>query len=78
MPKSNGKTRLCVDFTKLNENVLRENVLLPSTDQPLAQLSGATVFSKSDCNSGFVQVPLDEESQKLTTFITPFGSQTDK
>ena len=65
--------RLCVDLTELNESVRRENYPLPSTDQQLAQLAGATVFTKLDCNSGFHQVPLDEDSQELTTFITPFG-----
>ena len=73
VPKENGKIRICVDFTRLNESVQRENFPLPTTDQLLAQLSGATVFSKLDCKSGFYQVPLDEESQKLTTFITPYG-----
>ena len=73
VPKSNGKVRICVDLTKLNESVRRENFPLPSTDQLLAQLSGAKVFSKLDCNSGFYQIPLHEESQELTTFITPFG-----
>ena len=46
VPKTNEKIRLCVDFTKLNENILCENFPLPKTDQFLAQLSGATVFSK--------------------------------
>lgn len=73
IPKSNGKIRLCVDFTRLNESVQRENFPLPTTDQLLAQLSGCEYFSKLDCNSGFFQIPLDEKSQKLTTFITPFG-----
>ena len=71
--KQNGKIRLCVDLSKLNESVRRENYPLPCMDQLLAQLSGATVFTKLDCNSGFHQVPLDEKSQELTTFITPFG-----
>lgn len=73
VPKPNNKVRVCVDLTKLNESVRRENFPLPSTDELLAQLDGAQVFSKLDCNSGFYQIPLDEESQLLTTFITPFG-----
>ena len=74
VPKSTpGKVRICVDYTKLNESVRRENFPLPTTDQLLAQLDGATVFSKLDCNKGFHQIPLAEESQELTTFITPFG-----
>lgn len=73
VPKQKDKVRLCVDLTKLNESVKREKFPLPTTDQLLAQLSGATVFSKLDCNSGFHQIPLHEDSQELTTFITPFG-----
>ena len=74
VPKSTpGKVRICVDYTKLNESVKRENFPLPAIDQLLAQLDGATVFSKLDCNKGFHQIPLSEESQELTTFITPFG-----
>ncbi|CAM1322183.1 Uncharacterised protein r2_g3063 [Pycnogonum litorale] len=73
VPKKNGKVRLCVDFTKLNEGVMRENFPLPTTDQLLAQLGNAKIFSKLDCNNGFHQIPLAEKSQELTTFITPYG-----
>ena len=73
VPKPNGKVRICVDLTKLNESVCRERHILPSVEQILAQLGGATVFSKLDANSGFWQIKLTEESSTLTTFITPFG-----
>jgi hypothetical protein len=67
IPKQNSEDiRLCVDLTKLNESVMRENYPLPSTDQLLAQLADAKVFTKLDCNSGFHQLPLDEASQELT------------
>ena len=42
-------------------------------DETLAQLAGATWFSKLDANSGFWQIPLATSSRPLTTFITPFG-----
>ncbi|GFN86353.1 Pol polyprotein [Plakobranchus ocellatus] len=73
VPKANGKIRLCVDLTKLNEGVKRENFPLPLTEELLTRLAGGKLFTKLDCNSGFHQMPLAEESQKLTTFITPFG-----
>ena len=73
VPKSNGKVRICVDFTKLNENVCRELHMLPTVDETLSKLSGAKVFSKLDANSGFWKIPLAEESKHLTTFITPVG-----
>ncbi|KAK7114087.1 hypothetical protein V1264_000209 [Littorina saxatilis] len=63
VPKANDKVRVCVDLTKLNESVRRENFPLPTTDELLSQLAGATLFSKLDCNSGFHQIPLADESQ---------------
>ncbi|KAF7216671.1 putative LOC107394635-like protein [Nothobranchius furzeri] len=73
VPKPNKKPRICVDHTRLNENVCRERHILPAVDDTLAQLEGAKVFSKLDATSGFWQVPLHKDSQPLTTFITPFG-----
>ena len=73
VPKSDGSVRICVDLTKLNESILRENHPLPCVDQTLGQLTGAKIFSKIDSNSSFWQASLFEESKSLTTFITPFG-----
>ena len=73
VPKANGKVRICVDLTKLNQSVKRERHPLPAVDQVLAQLAGAQVLSKLDANSGFWQIPLSPQSSRLTTFITPYG-----
>ena len=73
VPKSNGQVRICVDLTKLNKSVCRERYPLPAVEQILSQLSGATVFTKLDANSGFWQIPLSPDSARLTTFMTPFG-----
>ena len=74
VPKRSGDVHICVSFRPLNEGVLREVHPLPTIDETLAQLAGATVFSKLDANCGFWQIPLDETSRLLTTFITPFGT----
>ena len=60
VPKANGKVRICVDLAKLNESILREYHPLPT--HTLAQLAGATIFSKLDANSGFWQIGLSPES----------------
>lgn len=73
VPKKSGDVRICVDLKPLNESVLREVHPMPRVEETLAQLAGASVFSKLDANSGFWQIPLAEESRPLTTFLTPFG-----
>ena len=72
--KPNGDIRLCIDLTKLNAGVERELYQLEAVEETLAKLGDECVYmSKVDANSGYWQVPLDEESQELTTFITPIG-----
>ena len=73
VPKANGKVRICVDLTNLNNSMCRERHPLPAVEQTMAQLAGAKIFSKLDANSGFWQIPLSQESIPLTTFVTPFG-----
>ena len=46
---------------------------MPSVNESLAKLGNSKIFSKLDANSWYWQIPLDEESQLLTTFATPFG-----
>ena len=71
--KDNGEIRLCIDLTKLNPHIKREYRILDSVEDCLARIGRAKYFTKLDANSGYWQVPSDSESQKLTTFITPFG-----
>ena len=72
--KPNGDIRLCIDLTKLNAGVERELHPLESVDETLAKLGDECVYmTKVDANSGYWQIPMDEESQELTTFITPIG-----
>ena len=72
--KPNGGIRLCIDLTKLNVGVERELYLLEAIDETQAKLGDECQYmTKVDANSGYWQVPLDEESQELTTFITPIG-----
>ena len=73
VPKPNGTVRICVDLKPLNESVIRVVHPIPKVDKTLAQLAGATVFSKVDANSGFWQISLAKESKPLTTFLIPEG-----
>ena len=60
--KPNGKVRICVDMTELNKAVQREVHPMASVDESLAKLGNSRIFSNVDANSGFWQIPLDEES----------------
>ena len=71
--KRNKTVRICVDFKKLNLAVKRPHCMLPNLEDIAPKLAGAEVFSTLDASSGFFQIPLEEESMKLTTFITPLG-----
>ena len=46
--KSNGKVRICVDYTKLNKNVCHELHMLLTVEETLSKLWGAKIFSKLD------------------------------
>ncbi|KAK3720930.1 hypothetical protein QZH41_014537, partial [Actinostola sp. cb2023] len=52
VPKSSGEVRICVDMREANKAVEREKHLMPTIDDLVADLNGATVFSKLDLSSG--------------------------
>ena len=54
VPKPNGKIRICVDLTRLNENVCRERHILPAVVETLAKLAGARIFYQTGCHCGFL------------------------
>ena len=73
VPKKDGWVRICTDYKKLNAAIKRERYVLPTVEDILHKLKGSTIFTKLDATSGFWQIPMDDESAKLTTFISPFG-----
>ncbi|XP_012946034.1 uncharacterized protein K02A2.6-like [Aplysia californica] len=68
--KRSGNVRICSDLKKLNLSVKQERFVLPTLDEILYKLSGS---NRLDATSSFWQLTLDDDSAKLTTFITPFG-----
>ena len=55
---------------KANQAVKREKHLMPTTDDLLADLNGATLFSTPDLSSGYHQLELALESRHITTCST--------
>ncbi|CAB0011535.1 unnamed protein product [Nesidiocoris tenuis] len=74
IPKHNGKIRICVDFTKLNNYVKRPVHPFKAPWEAVSNIGNGNIyFSSLDAASGYFQMELDEQSQKLTTFLTPWG-----
>lgn len=73
IPKKNGEIRISVDMRVANQAITRERHPLPTVDDLIHTLNGATVFSKLDLRSGYHQVPLAPESRYITTFATHQG-----
>ena len=73
VPKPNGKVRICIDPRDLNKAVLREHYPMKTIEDILLEIPEAKVFSKLDAVSGYWQIKLCSESQKLCTFNTPLG-----
>ena len=71
--KPNGCLRICLDPRHLNKAKKREHFQLPTIEDITTRMANAKCFTKLDTNRGYWQIPLDEESQLLTTFNTPFG-----
>ena len=72
----NGHIRVCtcVDLSELNKAINVIRFLWASVAEEIfARMKGAVVFTVLDAASGFWQIPLNEDSSLLTTFITPFG-----
>ena len=67
--KEGGKSlRLCNDFRVLNEKTVSDKFPLPNVDDCLNVLAGGQYFTTLDCQSGYWQVPLAEESKQWTAF----------
>lgn len=72
VPKGND-IRLCVDMRMVNLAIPRMKYQLPTMEEMMARLHGATVFSKLDLKMAFHHVELHPDSRELTTFSTHKG-----
>ena len=71
--KPNGKLRVCLDPRTINK-ALRFNVHNASTfPDVMSSIRKISKVSKIDANSGFWTLPMDDQSQLLMTFNTPWG-----
>ena len=73
--KSSAEPRITVDLTGLNKYVERPAYPTRVPSEVVASVPpGMKYFTTLDSRHGYWQIPLDEASSKLTTFITPWGA----
>ena len=71
--KSNGKWRMCVDFTYLNNACPKDSFPLPRTDQLVDSLAGHELLTFMDIFSGYKKILMKEEDQEKIAFIISQG-----
>jgi len=67
--KSNGKWRMCVDFTDLNTACPKDSYHLPNIDTLVDKVSGCGLLSFMDAYSGYNHIRMHLEDQDKTAFM---------
>ena len=67
---ANGKWRICVYFTDLNDACPKDSFLLPRIDQLVDSTAGHKLLTFMDAFFGHNQIHMTEEDQEKTAFIT--------
>ena len=72
--KKSGKGWVCVDFIDLNIACPKNPFLMPRIDQLMDATVGHPRMNFLDTFQGYHQIPLAQNDQEKTTFVTPIGN----
>ena len=72
--KSNGKWRLCIDFTGVNKACPKYSFPLPRIDLIVDATASHELLSFMDAFSGYNQISMDPDDQEKTSFVTAQGT----
>jgi len=73
VPKPNGKSRMVLDYRKLNAQIEIDSVPLPDLHSAFDWFGKAKYFSVFDLNQAYHQIPLKAESRPLTACCVPWN-----
>src|SRR3954469_11348628 len=72
--KSNGKWRMCVDYTDVNRACPKDAYPLPNIDRLVDNSAGYKLLSFMDAYSGYNQIPMARSDKQYTAFMTESGN----
>ena len=59
-PRNPSEVRVCGDYRQANIAIKRERHPIPTVDELMENMAGATKYSKIDLKSGYHQIPLEK------------------
>ena len=72
--KSNGKWRLCINFTDIKRACPKDSFPLPRINLIVDATTGHELLSIMDAFSGYNQISMDPNDQEKTSFVTRQGT----
>ena len=72
VPKKQGGVRLCIEIRMADKAIKCKSHVMPTLDEVITNLNGATIFSKVDLKSGYHQLSY-QRTLKVSQLSTHMG-----